>query len=138
MIPAPRRGCRRPCKKAATAEKRSFLLCEPNGTCRSTQRAQLHHETVLLVHTGHDSEHLGLPSTEGKTSRSVKTSNTSHSHATAAESTMNATWHQRTHQELFFLTQATHITAKLSPTTRNAGSASQRGCPRHCVSRVRP
>ena len=40
-------------------------------------------ETVLLVHTRQDAEHLGLPTTQGNISRSVKTSKPSLAHATA-------------------------------------------------------
>ena len=39
--------------------------------------------TVLLVHTGHDAEHLGLPSTEGNTARSAIPRKTSPACATA-------------------------------------------------------
>ena len=40
-------------------------------------------ESVLLVHTGQGAEHLGLPNTQGNTSRGVKASKTSLAHATA-------------------------------------------------------
>ena len=69
-------GCN--CGETAVFRNQGHVVAHNGRVKNSVER-----ESVLLVHTGQDAEHLGLPNTQGNTSRGVMASKTSLAHATA-------------------------------------------------------